>query len=67
MPKRIIATAGAIAVMLTLTACAAEDRPSTGASSVVVRTIHVDGHAMQCAIYRPPNGGGIDCNWEAIP
>ena len=31
------------------------------------RVVILDGHAMQCAIYRPPNGGGIDCDWEAIP
>ena len=67
MTRRITAVAAVATTALVLTACAAEDRPSTGASSVVVRTIHVDGHAMQCAIYRPPNGGGIDCDWEAIP
>lgn len=67
MSKRITSVAAVAATALVLTACAAENRPSTGASSVVVRTIHVDGHAMQCAIYRPPNGGGIDCDWEAIP
>ena len=67
MTKRITAIAAVAATALVLTACGAENRPSTGTDYVVVRTIHVDGHAMQCAIYRPPNGGGIDCDWEAIP
>lgn len=64
MKKRTTAAVAIAATALTLTACAAEDRPSTGASSVVVRTIHFDGHAMQCAIYRPPSGGGLSCDWE---
>ena len=65
MTKRTTIVTAIAATALTLTACSAEDRPSSGADYVVVRTIHVDGHAMQCAVYRPPSGGGLDCDWEA--
>ena len=64
MAKRIIATAGIIAVMLTLTACGAENLDSTHENHLTPRVVTVDGRDVTCVIYRPTNGGGVSCDWE---
>ena len=63
MTKRITATAGAIALALTLTACSAEDWDSTHENHLTPRTIAVDGREVTCVIYKSSNAGGVSCDW----
>ena len=67
MTKRITAAAGAIAAMLTLTACGAEDWDGTHENHLTPRVITVDGRDVTCVIYKSGYGGGVSCDWEAIP
>ena len=64
MTKRIAATTGALAMILMITACGAEDWDSTHENNLTPRVITVDGRDVTCVIYRPTNGGGLSCDWD---
>ena len=64
MTKRI-AAAGAIAVMLTLTACAGEEWDPTDESHFTPQVITVDGREVKCVLYRMGHAGGLSCDWES--
>lgn len=64
MAKRIIATAGIIAVTLTLTACGAENLDSTHERYFTTKVIPVEGREVTCAIYQRDYFGGLSCDWD---
>ena len=66
MKKRIAATTGAIATMLTLTltACGTGGQDSTHESDLTLQVITVDGREVTCVTYPTGFVGGIDCDWE---
>ena len=64
MTKRIAATTGALAMMLTLTACGAENWDSTHEKHLTPKVITVDGRDVTCVIYQSGNAGGVSCDWE---
>lgn len=68
---RALAVAAAI---LALGGCGDVPPPEQGSStteSVIITDVttitvkRADGTPMECVVYRPNNGGGIDCNWSA--
>lgn len=63
MTKRI-AAACALAMMLMLTSCSAEDWDSTHEKNLTSRVITVDGRDVTCVIYKAGNAGGVSCDWE---
>lgn len=63
MTKRIAAT-GAIAAVLTLTACGTGGGDSTRESDLTTQVITVDGREVTCVTYPIGFVGGIDCDWE---
>lgn len=64
MAKRIIATAGIIAVTLTLTACGAEYLDSTHEKHFTTKVIPVEGREVTCVIYQSGSRGGLSCDWD---
>lgn len=63
-----------IALTFTLTGCSEPAPPAqgervTGADEIsdikVIKVDRGDGRKMDCVLYRPFNGGGIDCDWTA--
>lgn len=65
MTKRIAAAAaGALAMMLTLTACSAEYWDSTHENKLTPKVITVDGRDVTCVIYKSGYAGGLSCDWE---
>lgn len=64
MKKRIAAATGAIAAMVTLTACGTGGQDSTHESDLITQVITVDGREVTCVTYPTGFVGGIDCDWE---
>lgn len=62
--KKRIAAAGAIAAVLTLTACGTGGGGSTHESDLITQVITVDGREVTCVTYPIGYVGGIDCDWE---
>lgn len=64
MAKRIIATAGIIAVTLTLTACGAENLDNTHEKRFTTKVIPVEGREVTCVVYQSASYGGLSCDWD---
>ena len=64
MTKRIISTAGIIAVMLTLTACDGENLDTINEKHFTTKVIPVDGREVKCLLYQNAPYGGLSCDWD---
>lgn len=52
--------------LLVLTGCASGIENENGDKTRLhIQRIDVDGKTVTCVLYRPPSGGGLDCDWDS--